>query len=218
VSPFFVRAWHCGVPSPADEPWCAIQIATGGEAPAEGATTTDDVSPKSLFKFLATRRFFTETSVTEALHTFKFGPFVPLEEDDTTSLLDAALILGKCVTHSQDHGRLFAHIVLTPGARYRQHRVVVIQPSTGPRSEEALADIVSPDRRLRNIITQSAIIKLLCRESFAKKLHPITSKTLAELGLGSSSAGVVSVTLDERTLTAFTRMADEVRGECGCVM
>lgn len=42
--------------------------------------------------------YFTSTTVKDVLHTFQYGPFVPLEEDDSTTLLDAALILGKYVS------------------------------------------------------------------------------------------------------------------------
>lgn len=51
----------------------------------------------SFSALLASHAYFTSTPVTKALHTFKFGPFVPLEEDSDTSLLDVALILGKYV-------------------------------------------------------------------------------------------------------------------------
>ena len=40
----------------------------------------------------------TSVPVTEILHVFKFGPFVPLPEA-TSTLLDAALILGKHGLH-----------------------------------------------------------------------------------------------------------------------
>lgn len=35
------------------------------------------------------------TPVTEVLHVFKYAPFVALPADDTSTLLDAALILGR---------------------------------------------------------------------------------------------------------------------------
>jgi hypothetical protein len=40
----------------------------------------------------------TSAPVTDILHVYKFGPFVPLPEA-TSSLLDAALILGKHGMH-----------------------------------------------------------------------------------------------------------------------
>lgn len=45
--------------------------------------------------------YFTSTTVKDVLHTFQYGPFVPLEEEDSTTLLDAALILGKYVSLSR---------------------------------------------------------------------------------------------------------------------
>ena len=164
------------------------------QSAGSGAGGGDEVSPKSLFKTMATTRYFATAKVTEVLHTHKFGPFVPLEEDSSTTLLDAALILGK----------------------YRQHRVVVVQPTVGDAATESMADIVKPDRRLRNIITQSAIIQLLCREDIVKDLAPIANKTLTELGLDTKSSGVVSVSVNDSAALAFTKIADEVHVPSPC--
>ena len=46
---------------------------------------------------MAAQSYFMVTPVREMLSTFKFGPFVALTETDDTSVLDAALILGRYV-------------------------------------------------------------------------------------------------------------------------
>lgn len=62
------------------------------EAPAASGPSTQD-----LVTAMAAQSYFMVTPVRDMLSTFKFGPFIALTEGDDTSVLDAALILGRYV-------------------------------------------------------------------------------------------------------------------------
>ena len=85
-----------------------------------------------------------------------------------------------------------------------------MQPSVGDGAEETMADVVAVDRRLKNIITQSALISFVARDSIAAKLASVTSKTLAELGL-AKPGNVVKVKIQDPVVDCFHAIADHVR-------
>ena len=70
-----------------------------------------------------------------------------------------------------------------------------------------MADVVAVDRRLKNIITQSALISFVARDAIAAKLASVTSKTLAELGL-AKPGNVVKV---KRVSTVSPSSLDDLR-------
>ena len=74
------------------------RLATVDEAArAAGAAVPSRGLAPDLMTVMAAQSYFMVTPVREMLSTFKFGPFVALTETDDTSVLDAALILGRYV-------------------------------------------------------------------------------------------------------------------------
>ena len=94
-----------------------------------------------------------------------------------------------------------------------------MQPSTGDGSEERPLDIVREDRKLKNIITQSALVGVLARDHVIESLQPFMSRSLADLGLVQGPKKVLCADLDDDVLSACRLMVDNVsvrRCETAC--
>jgi len=166
----------------------AAADAAGGAAGGGGSEGKVKEEERDVLSIIRHSNYFSTTPVTDIMHVFKWGPFIALEAP-TSSMLDVMLILGK-----------FGH-----------HRVIIVQPTvdvtdgSDPASKASMSEIVREDRRLVNIITQSAVVAQIAAN--AHLLKPMLKRSLADLGLAEPRA-VFSVGLDDVVYNAFRSLRE----------